>query len=55
MRKFVVLVAMEIEAQSFAGAEREAHKVMGSYFTHGGDSPKNFQTLSIIKGQKVSQ
>lgn len=54
MRKFEVLVAMTIEAQSFAGAESKVHRIMTSAWdATDGDVPKNFQTLSITKGLKV--
>lgn len=54
MRTFEVLVSMSVEAESFADAERKTHKIMGDAFnTSDGANPKAFDTLGIIKGQKV--
>lgn len=54
MRSFEVLVAMRIHANSFADAEKRAHRVMVAGFNESdGEQPSEFSTLSIVKGDIV--
>lgn len=56
MRTFEVLVAMQVHAESFAGAEKKAHQIVCAGFTAGtSDEPRHFDTISILKGSKVPE
>lgn len=52
----MILVEMEIHANSFAEAERLSSRVMADAFnTSNGQAPKSFQTVAMTKGEKVRE
>lgn len=55
MRIFTVIMAIDVGAESFGGAERVVHKAMADAFdAEKGENPREFNTLAITKGQKVN-
>lgn len=54
MRKFIAVVRLEFEAESFADAEGQVLKTASDAFnTSKGKYPKRFDTLTIMKGEKL--
>lgn len=54
MREFEVVIAVRVKVNSFAGAEKVAHRIMSDAFNAaGGENPIYFDTLAITKGRKI--